>query len=154
VTSRRRFGECLARVVSLSALDVAEILEDQSASRRRFGEIALAWGLCEPHDVWEAWAHQLAHSTPVVDLDALGIDAQATAELPARLARRYRAVPVRKTDGVLIVAIEETAAGRAAAKLPALLGMTVRFVVAGAGQVESALRTYYPDAATGPTRSG
>jgi hypothetical protein len=151
VTARRRFGECLARVVPLSALDIAEILEDQAASRRRFGEIALAWGLCEPHDVWEAWANQLAHFTPVVNLDALGIDAQATAELPARLARRYRALPMRKIGGALVVAVEETTAARAAAKLPALLGMTLRFVVARGGQIESALRTYYPDAAPGPT---
>ncbi len=53
--SRPRFGELLSRFVNLSAHDVSEILEDQSSSRRRFGEIALAFGLCQPQHVWKAW---------------------------------------------------------------------------------------------------
>ena len=38
--------------------------------------------------VWEAWASQLAHRTPEIDLRSFGIDAQAATHLPARVARR------------------------------------------------------------------
>ena len=140
----RLFGEYLARVVSLSGHDVAEILEDQSTSGRRFGEIALAWGLCQPQHVWEAWANQLEHCTPSIDLAAVGVDAQAAAELPARLARRFSAVPVRRAGADLVVATDADSLRRAEARLPALLGGNVHFVLAPTQQIAAALQTYYP----------
>ena len=149
----RLFGECLGRVVPLSGLDVAEILEDQETSGRRFGEIALAWGLCQPEHVWVAWAAQLGQQTQVVDLSRVGIDAQAVAMVPARLARRMRAVPVRTAGEDLVVAAEEATLERAAKRLPRLLGRKVRFVVAPADQIQSALTAYYPPAADEPRRS-
>ena len=154
----RLFGECLGRVVPLSGLDVAEILEDQSASGRRFGEIALAWGLCQPEHVWEAWAEQLGQRTleqraQVVDLSRVGIDVQAVAEVPGRLARRMRVVPLRTIDGKLVVAADEAGLERAAKRLPRLLGRKVRCVVAPAEQIQSALTAYYPLAPGEATRS-
>ena len=140
----RLFGQYLGRVVSLSGHDVAEILEDQSTSGRRFGEIALAWRLCEPQHVWEAWANQLEHRTPSVDLDAVGVDAQATAELPARLARRFSAVAVRRAGSDVVVATDADSLPRAEARLPGLLRGNVHFVLAPAAQIAAALATYYP----------
>ena len=145
----RRFGEYLARVVHLSGHDVAEILEDQAASGRRFGEIALAWGLCQPEHVWEAWAHQLAHRTPHVDLRRIGVDVQATAAVPARLARRFRAIPIRTVGQALVVAADEATVRHAAARLPAIFRRKVHFVVASPDQIDAALEAYYP-ARAGP----
>ena len=138
------FGDCLARLVQLSGHDVAEILEDQSASGKRFGEIALAWGLCRPEHVWEAWASQLGQRTQVVDLSRVGIDAQAAAEVPSRIARRLRVVGVRKIGEALVVATDEAGATRAAGKLPKILRKTTHFVVAPAEQIGAALAMYYP----------
>ena len=146
------FGEYLARIVGLSGHDVAEILEEQTASRRRFGDIALAWGLCQPEQVWEAWAEQLAHRTPVADVEALGVDSQASGLMPARLAWRYRAVPLRVIGGRLVVAVEEMTRKRAERRLPALLDMELRFVVARAGQVEALLAEVYPPGRVGVRR--
>ena len=146
--SDRRFGEYLARIVTLTTHDIAEILEDQSASGRRFGEIALAWGLCQPQHVWEAWATQLdrrgAHTAPVVDLPAIGIDAQATTEMPASVARRFGVVPVRKTGDALVVAADESGLARAAARVPALLRTRISFVVVPSSQIDAALKALYP----------
>src|SRR5438046_1826862 len=83
---RARIGELLSRMVPLSGHDVEEILQEQSATRRRFGEIALAWGLCRPEHVWDAWCQQSENGTETVDLDKIGIDSQAAAMLPAALA--------------------------------------------------------------------
>ena len=140
----RLFGERLAQLVELSGHDVLEILEDQSASGRRFGEIALAWGLCQPEHVWEAWAGQLEGHPQVVDITRVGIDGQATAQVPGRLARRMRAVPLRKTGDALVVAADEATLNRTAARLPRLLGRTVHFVIAPPEQIDAALAAYYP----------
>jgi hypothetical protein len=153
---KQLFGEYLARIVELSGHDVSEILEEQAASRRRFGDIALAWGLCQPEHVWEAWAHQLVHRTPVVNVDALGVDTQAIGELPARWARRYRAVALRVVGDALVIAADEALLKRASKRLPVLLGKRVHFVVAPASQIDAALSTYYPAGAgrKAPTRRG
>ncbi len=138
-----RFGECLGQVVNLSEHDVAEILEDQSSSHRRFGEIAMAWGLCRPEDVWHAWCHQLARLTPEVNLATIGIDSQAIAHLPASLAREFGVVPIRSFGGQLVVATDALGAARAAQELPRLLPASIKFVVASRESIAAAIERYY-----------
>jgi hypothetical protein len=139
------FGQCLGRVVTLSAHDVSEILEHQSATRRKFGEIALSWGLCRPQHVWQAWWDQLARqAAPKVDLTRVGVDAQAVGDVPTELAHRFGVVPLRCFQGQLVVAASERGLARAEAELPALLKKQVKFVVADGKQLDDALAAYYP----------
>jgi hypothetical protein len=145
-TENPLFGECLAKIVRLSAHDVAEILEHQAATRRKFGEIALAWGLCRPQHVWQAWWEQLSADTPTVDLNRIGVDAQAIAHISAELAVQFRAVPLRCHEEQLVVAACERGLARASAELPGLTGKQVKFVVAEATQIDEAIAAYYPAA--------
>jgi hypothetical protein len=149
-TTTKLFGECLGRVVRLTAHDVSEILEHQAATRRRFGDIALAWGLCRPHHVWQAWWEQLASQTPLVDLYRIGVDAQAVSHVPADLAVQFRAVPLRCHQEQLVVATCEEGLPRARAELPALLNKQVQFVTADPAQLDEALVAYYPHAFSAP----
>lgn len=137
------FGECLGKVVHLSAHDVSEIMEHQSATRRRFGEIALAWGLCRPQHVWKAWWDQLAQQTPRVDLATVGVDSQALSHLPPDLAIQFRAVPLRCYRDQLVIAISERSLARAQAELPRLLNKQVQFVIAEPWQLDEAIAAYY-----------
>src|SRR4051812_42063694 len=104
MSSQMLFGECLGKVVRLSGHDVSEIMEHQAATRRKFGEIALAWGLCRPQHVWQAWWEQLSHATPRVDLTKIGVDAQAASHVPADLAAQFRIIPLRRFREQLVVA--------------------------------------------------
>ena len=140
----RLFGELLGRLVPLSNHDVCEILEEQSASRRRFGQIALTWGLCDPQHIWHVWAAQLHGRTPRIDLGTTGIDTQATLHLPAALAARLGVIPVRSVDGRLIIAASESALAPAAEALAtADVQQKVCFVLADPHQIDQAIRTYY-----------
>lgn len=139
------FGELLGRFVPLSSHDVAEILQEQSVSRHRFGEIALRWGLCRPDHIWRAWGVQLAQQPQQVDLAAIGIDTQAVAHLDAKLARAFHAIPVRALDDQLIVATTESGLPRALEHLPLLLNRQVQFVVADDAQIDAAIREYYSE---------
>ena len=142
--SQMLFGELLGRWVTLSRHDVHEILEEQSMSGRRFGDIALSYGLCAPEHVWAAWCDQLVTEVQRVDLDRLGIDSQAVAMIPAAAARRLSAIPVRQMSGQLVVAIADDAdSARAAIELGQLSDMVLRFVVADAAQVRRAISVYY-----------
>src|SRR5215212_9298631 len=100
---RARFGELLSRLVPLSGHDVEEILQEQTANRRKFGDIALSWGLCKPEHIWDVWAEQSAHGDhEFVDLEKAGVDAQAAALLPAEVARDLNVIPVRMASDIVL----------------------------------------------------
>jgi hypothetical protein len=141
------FGDCLGKVVRLTPHDVAEIMEDQAATRRKFGEIALAWGLCRPQHVWQAWWDQLSRQTTHVDLTRIGVDAQAVVHMRADLAVQFRAIPIRSYHAQLVIATCEQGLARARAELPRLLpAKQVQFVLTEAGQLDVAIAAYYPRA--------
>ncbi len=139
-----RFGELLSRLVHLSGHDVDEILAEQNASHRRFGEIALSLGMCTPENVWQAWCDQLLTQVQKVDLDGLGVDAQAAALIPRELAQRHRAIPIRSLENVLVVAVADSNTESVAAELELVTLRELRFVVADAEQIEQAIESYYP----------
>jgi type IV pilus assembly protein PilB len=141
--TRPRFGEALARFVKLSAHDVSEILEDQSSSRRRFGEIALAFGLCKPHHVWRAWWAQLSGAPERVDLDSVGVDVQALAFLPRALAEEYVVIPIRASGSQVVMAAAEGSLMRAMEELPRRVKVQVKFVLADAREIQRAIETSY-----------
>jgi type IV pilus assembly protein PilB len=141
--SRPRFGEVLSRLVSLSPHDVSEILVDQSATRRRFGEIALAFGLCKPHHVWRAWWSQLSDAPERVDLDAIGIDVQCLAHLPRALAVDYNVIPLRACGSQMVIAAAEGGLMRAMEELPRRMKIQLKFVLADGAQVQKAINAYY-----------
>jgi hypothetical protein len=141
---RARFGELLGRFVPLSPHDVSEILVDQSSSRRRFGEIALAFGLCKPQHVWRAWWAQLSGAPERVDLDAIGVDVQCLSYLPRALAIEYSAVPLRASGSQVVIAAAEGSLMRAMEELPRRVQVQLKFVLADPAQIRSAISNYYP----------
>ena len=56
----------------------------------------------------------------------------------------FSAVPVRRAGADLVVATDADSLRRAEARLPALLGGNVHFVLAPTQQIAAALQTYYP----------
>ena len=142
---RARFGELLSRLVPLSGHDIEEILQEQSANRRKFGDIALSWGLCKPEHIWDAWAEQSAHGGELVDLEKVGVDAQAAALLAADVARSLNVIPVRMASDIVLVATSQLAPDRAAAEtLATLMHRRVKFVHADVEQLRRMIDMYYP----------
>jgi len=139
-----RFGELLSRLVHLSGHDIDEILAEQTASHRRFGEIALALGMCTPENVWQAWCEQLLTQVQKVDLEALGVDAQAAILIQRGVALRLGAIPIRSLENVLIVAVADSNTEAVAAELELITSRELRFVVADAQQIQRAIDLYYP----------
>jgi hypothetical protein len=144
MVQRSRMGELLSRIVPISNHDVEEILQAQSGTHKKFGEIALAWGLCQPEHVWNAWVRQLASGVERVDLDQVGIDTQAVELIPAEAARELQVLPIRVADNVVVMATAEQETGKFEAKLATLLSHRVMFVRADAKQLHELIETYYP----------
>ena len=141
--NHRRIGQLIRSVVPLTDHDIEEILQEQTLSHRPFGQIAVAWGLCSPAQVWQAWARQPDHPIPHLNLEKVGVDAQAVHYLPNNLARQLHAIPIRHFDNLVIVAVSELSA--AEALKPHFQGANLQFavVLADASQVDSAVSQYF-----------
>jgi hypothetical protein len=147
--SHRRIGQLLSTLVPMTDQDVEEILQEQDLSHRQFGEIAIAWGLCTPAHVWEAWARQPHETLLHVDLDQLGVDSQAAAFLAREHAKQFGAVPIRAFETLLVFAVKNV---DACVALEQLFGgkHRIAFVIADADKIDEAISTYYcpaPEAA-------
>ena len=145
---RELFGACLRRVVQLTHHDVSEILEEQGATGRRFGEVALSLRLCQPEDVWQAWWEQLGQVAERIDLNLVGVDAQALAHVPRALAEEFGVIPMRAVNSQLVVAVSDDALPLAQAHFAQRLGKEVRFVVAAREQIRDAAARYYSKSST------
>ena len=141
---RVRIGELLKQIVPLNDHDVDEILNEQEANGQRFGEVALSLGVCTPEHVWKAWCDQLTGELETVDLDQVGIDAQAVVHVPADVASEFRVIPLRLSSEELVIATADPSYRQALTEVPRRLGRRVKFVLAGAAEVDRAIRTYYP----------
>jgi len=137
-------GELLSSIGQLSSHDIDEILAEQRQTRQRFGAIAVSLRFCQPEHVWAAWCSQLSVRVDVVNLDEIGIDAQAVECLPRELALGLRAMPVRVFEGQLIVAVGDPSRASGVAALARRLAMQVKCVLASDAQIDKALNQYYP----------
>ena len=143
---RARFGELLSRLVPLSGHDIEEILQEQTANRRKFGDIALSWGLCKPEHVWDAWAQQTAQASDLIDLEKVGVDAQAAALLHADIARRLNVLPVRAATDIVIIATCDATPDHMGDALNELLRRRVKFIQVEREQLARLMEAYYPQA--------
>lgn len=141
---RARMGELLSRMVPLSGHDVEEILQEQASNRRRFGEIALSWGLCRPEHIWDAWCQQSADGAETVDLEKIGIDTQAAALLHGEVARALGVIPLRVAGDAVLVATSDSTPKDAAQTLSASLHGRITFVRADQQQLNLMIERYYP----------
>lgn len=140
---RSRIGELLSGMVPLSDHDVEEILQEQKGTGRRFGEIAMSWGLCEPEHVWRAWCSQTGDRLERVQLDRIGIDSQATAVLSRAEALAHHAVPVRVFDHLIVVALSDPAEQTSLRGHLQAPDREIKFVLADPIEIEWAIATHY-----------
>ena len=144
IMSRVRIGELLGRMGKLSEHDIDEILHEQCGrGGRRFGEIALTWGLVEPEHIWSAWCQQLEDGLMKVDLNEVGIDTQAVDRVPVELAERFCAMPLRVHEDQLIIALSDPIHAAVFEGLRDSLKIQPRFVLADREQIREAIQRYY-----------
>jgi hypothetical protein len=142
-----RIGEMLSRFIPLTDQDIEEILHEQNCTHQPFGQAAISLGLCQPPDVWRAWSRLLDLHPHEVDIEALGVDAQATTLLPAELARAHTVLPLRISGGELILAAlaaDAQAADDPIAAHVVQLGLKVKYVAAPREQLLRIIAQYYP----------
>jgi len=140
-----KMGELLGEMAQISAHDISEILVEQQNNGKRFGDIALSWGLCQPKHVWRAWAQQAAMGQMTVDVLAMGVDTQAVGLLPRDKAEAWGMIPLRTIDNEVVIATADVNAASNTA-VQETLQRKCRFVLADSQQIQQAINKYYPTA--------
>ncbi|MBN1342254.1 MAG: hypothetical protein JXQ73_06220 [Phycisphaerae bacterium] len=138
-----KIGQILREMGILTDGDVAEILEQQERTGRRFGQIALAWGLATPEQIWTAWSKQLAEHEQRVDVDEVGIDTRAVERVSSVVARFYHVLPLRLWGDNLVVAVPDNGDHGSLDDLPILLDCQVHSCLCDAQQVDEYLDRVY-----------
>ena len=140
--SRVRLGTMLVRSGLLSAEQLEEALAEKAETGKRLGEIVVDHGWVPSSDLAKALAEQ--HHCEFIDLIQAEIEDAAASLLPERLARRYRAVPVRFLgEDKVLVAVADPTDVLASDDLRLALGMNVEFAVADQHDLERTLGKLY-----------
>ncbi len=98
-------GDILRQYQIVSETDVNAALAEQQRSGCRFGEALVQLGMVTQEDIDWALSNQL--NLPYVRLKQAMIDSEATALLPAQLARKFNLIPLIRTGDELQIAIAD-----------------------------------------------
>ena len=135
-------GTMLVRAGLLSAEQLEEALAEKAETGKRLGEIVVDRGWVPSAGPRDGLAEQ--HHVEFVDLIKTEIEDAAASLLPERLARRYRAVPIRFIDeDKVLVAVADPTDVLASDDLRLALGMNIEFAVADQHDLERTLGKLY-----------
>ncbi|MFP4561447.1 MAG: GspE/PulE family protein [Thiohalorhabdus sp.] len=137
-----RLGDLLVKHGVLSEAQLGEALRIQQESGKKLGEILVEQGLISEEDLLELLADQL--DVEVVDLGQYRVDPDAAHALSESLARRFRALPLkRKSDGTYQVAMADPTDVMALDHLEQFLGAEVEPAVVSEAALLRALDRVY-----------
>ncbi len=124
-----------------SADVVAKAREEANAAGVGVVDLLVANKVIRPGDVTQAKAAQFG--AEVVHLAGLKIEDDVISIVPRDIARKYRVIPVFKTEGKVAVAIADPSDLNTIDSLTHLLNAEIELRVASEPDIEAALNKYY-----------
>ncbi|HNR29258.1 MAG TPA: ATPase, T2SS/T4P/T4SS family [Candidatus Hydrogenedentes bacterium] len=141
VATDRQLGDILVEQGVISPLQLDEALQRQRLTGDMLGRLLVRMGYCEEQDVVEALAVQ--NGMERVDISKLKINQDVIRKVPADVAKFYNIIPVRETNGVLVVAMADPLNLRILDDLRQILGCEVRGAVSNQADVANAWKNNY-----------
>ena len=124
----------------------------QQQTRQPFDKVLIELGMVGEREVLQAKAQEMG--MPFVDLDRTPIESSAINVVPERLVKMHNAIPVKKQDTQLWVAMSNPQNIQAIDDLSTASGCRVIPVIAVPGAIEDAIRKNYDGAAAAITPAG
>lgn len=141
--SGRLLGNLLLTRAYIVEAELEFALERQAATGGALGEILVDLGLITERDLVYLLAEQLRMD--VVDLTRIDGDPALLAKLSKAEARRRGALPWRRVDEHIDVAIANPTDGDAVAELMQLLGAPLRLFLATRADIDAAIERLYDE---------
>jgi type IV pilus assembly protein PilB len=145
-----RLGDLLVQHGVLTREQVEDILVEQQAVGRPFGELAERLFGVPPQAVERAWAEQYAMLTGEFDLIEACFDPEAIALISARQAWQFRVLPIRFSGDELTVCTVKDHLARALRFVGWKLEHPCHFVLAEPQHFAETLMRHYPLAGMTP----
>lgn len=136
----------------MTEAQLASALEEQRNSGWKLGSILVARGSIEESVL--ATFLSMQTGMPCVDLANVFPSDAILDLLPAAVARRLRAVPIKRVGDTIHVAMSDPTDRPALAELAQATHLRVEPLIAPASALERALRSYYGEKRKAPRRSG
>ncbi|MCP3910705.1 MAG: Flp pilus assembly complex ATPase component [Actinomycetia bacterium] len=134
---RRRLGEIFVDLGLLTDDEVLSALGRQRERSMRLGDLLLDEGRIQPGDLLRALAIQFG--LEFEDLADRPIDLELAQTVPPSLAKRHRAVPIRREGDAIVVAMANPIDVLALDDLKSVLGTALRPVMADPEQIMAAV---------------
>ncbi|TDJ58935.1 MAG: type II/IV secretion system protein [Planctomycetota bacterium] len=125
----------------IDAEQLDQAIEEQNRTGERLDHVMVRLGHVSSSDVLEVIGQQFA--LPIVDLDAIEVDADVLQLLPSKLVFKQRCVPIGRTDGTLRIATCDPFELTAFDELRLLTGMAIELVLADERDIRKFIRTHY-----------
>ncbi len=138
-----RLGDMLVEEGVITEEQLSAALERQRLlGKKRLGEILLESGLITEAKLVEVLSRQLG--IPSISLSKYRPDLEVLRAVPEELARKYRVVPLFRTDsGDIAVAVEDPLNVLAMDELRLILGVDLKVFIAPSSEVRRALDVFY-----------
>jgi type IV pilus assembly protein PilB len=141
VTPKRvRLGQILVEAGVITQDDLARALEEQKKTGERIGQVVLNLGLGSQEAVATALAQQL--QVPFVRIDPGSLDDVLLLRVPETIAKRHRVIPLKVTEGSVLLGMVDPLDILAVDDVYRLVGMPVQPAVITADDFQRALSQY------------
>ncbi len=134
-------GTLLVRRGHLTVDALEQALAEKERVGRPLGQVLVDLGLISTRALAEALADQ--HNLEFIDLASSEIDGEAASLLTESLARRYKALPVKFSNDMVVVAVADPTNLLAHDDLRFALGIDTQIAVADSGQLEQMISAAY-----------
>ncbi|MFQ5680448.1 MAG: GspE/PulE family protein [Candidatus Omnitrophota bacterium] len=136
-----RLGEILVEKGIITAEQLDSAVKEQAKTKEVLGQILVNMGLVSERQLLEVLSQQ--QGIPFVDLREAKIDPNAIKNVPAKLARHYKVMPLELSSNVLTVAISDPFDMWPLDDLETNLGYRVEKVLATSADISAAIREHY-----------
>ncbi len=99
------FVRSFAAAARVPAKVLQKAMEEVRGEESAFVRKVVSMGLLSEAAAWKLYAEEMG--LPYMDPDVLDLDPGLLQKVPEDIVRRYRAVPIRREDGIYIVAMED-----------------------------------------------
>ncbi|GAW29095.1 type II secretion system ATPase GspE [Carboxydocella sp. ULO1] len=139
--TRKRLGDILkdAHLINEQQLQLA--LQKQKESGERLGTLLVKMGMVKEEELIQALEQQLG--IPAIRLSRMPLEAEVVRLIPEALAQRYKAIPIRKQNNRLTVAMADPLNVFAIDDIRLSTGLEVEPVIARESEINAAINQYY-----------
>ena len=139
--AKEKIGEILVRTGMITVEQLEDVLQIARKENKMVGQVLVAEGLIDPHDLATALSIQLG--VPLIDLKRHRVRKEALRLVPEQLARKYTVLPLDIIGGSLTIVMENTMDVRAIDDIAAVSKMRIEPMMAFSDEILKAIDRNY-----------